>query len=101
MEGWVRSYYLMGKSSSGKDTLYKELKKRFPGLRQVILYTTRPVRDGERDGVEYHFVPAETAGAFRRGRQADRAADVSYGVRGLEIRYCGRRTDPALGRRTI
>ena len=25
-------YYLMGKSSSGKDTLYKELKKRFPGF---------------------------------------------------------------------
>ena len=41
-------YYLMGKSSSGKDTLYKELKKRFPGLRQVILYTTRPIREAEK-----------------------------------------------------
>ena len=59
-------YYLMGKSSSGKDTLYKELKKRFPGLRQVILYTTRPIREGEQDGVEYHFVPAEKLEFYRK-----------------------------------
>ena len=52
-------YYLMGKSSSGKDTLYKELKKRFPGLRQVILYTTRPIREGEQDGREYFFKTRE------------------------------------------
>ena len=56
----------MGKSSSGKDTLYKELKKRFPGLRQVILYTTRPIREGEQDGVEYHFVPAEKLESYRK-----------------------------------
>ena len=59
-------YYLMGKSSSGKDTLYKELKKRFPGFRQVILYTTRPIREGEQDGVEYHFVPAEKLESCRK-----------------------------------
>ena len=59
-------YYLMGKSSSGKDTLYKELKKCFPGLRQVILYTTRPIREGEQDGVEYHFVPAEKLESYRK-----------------------------------
>ena len=62
-------YYLMGKSSSGKDTLYKELKKRFPGLRQVILYTTRPIREGEQDGVEYHFVPAEKLESYRKMKE--------------------------------
>ncbi len=48
-------FYVMGKSASGKDTVYKELIKRFPQLRTVRMYTTRPMRDGERDGVEYRF----------------------------------------------
>ncbi len=48
--------YLMGKSSTGKDTLYKELLKQDQvRLKPVISYTTRPIRDGERDGVEYFF----------------------------------------------
>jgi len=58
-------YYLMGKSSSGKDTIYKELKKIFPKLRTVTLYTTRPMRDGERDGAEYFFVTKEKLIEYR------------------------------------
>lgn len=47
----------MGKSSSGKDTIYKELLKREQlQLQKIVLYTTRPVRAGEKDGVQYHFV---------------------------------------------
>lgn len=62
-------YYLMGKSSSGKDTIYKELKKIFPKLRTVTLYTTRPMRDGERDGAEYFFVTKEKLIEYRdRGK---------------------------------
>lgn len=53
-------YYMMGKSSSGKDTLFKEIKRRIPELRTVTLYTTRPVREGEKNGVEYFFVTADT-----------------------------------------
>lgn len=53
-------YYMMGKSSSGKDTLFKEIKRRIPGIRTVTLYTTRPVREGEKNGVEYFFVTADT-----------------------------------------
>ncbi|MCI9269908.1 MAG: guanylate kinase [Dorea sp.] len=49
-------YYMMGKSSSGKDTLYREILKRCPGLRKVALYTTRPPREGEKSGVQYYFV---------------------------------------------
>ena len=49
-------FYVMGKSASGKDTIYKELVKRLPECRTVRMYTTRPVRDGETDGVEYYFV---------------------------------------------
>lgn len=57
-------YYMMGKSSSGKDSLYKELRKAMPELRTVTLYTTRPAREGEQDGVEYHFVTDEALDAF-------------------------------------
>ena len=46
-------FYLMGKSSSGKDTIYKELIQKFPKMKRIVLYTTRPRREGERDGVEY------------------------------------------------
>ena len=48
-------FYVMGKSSSGKDTIYKRLMEKNPDFRTVVPYTTRPVRDGEKDGVEYFF----------------------------------------------
>ena len=48
-------YYLMGKSSTGKDTIYKELRKRMPQLKNVTIYTTRPRREGEKEGEEYFF----------------------------------------------
>ena len=51
-----RIYYVMGKSCSGKDTIYRRLAERHPELCTVIPYTTRPIREGERDGVEYFFV---------------------------------------------
>lgn len=50
-------FCIMGKSSSGKDTLYKEiLKTKDLRLSQIIIYTTRPIRFGEADGTEYFFV---------------------------------------------
>lgn len=48
-------YTVMGKSATGKDTVYKNLVADNRFL-QVVLYTTRPIRAGEQDGVEYHFV---------------------------------------------
>lgn len=48
--------YLMGKSSAGKDTIYKRLLEDGElGLKKIVPYTTRPIRDGERNGVEYIF----------------------------------------------
>lgn len=49
-------FYLMGKSASGKDTIYKMVREAMPQLKTITIYTTRPIRDGEREGVEYHFV---------------------------------------------
>lgn len=60
-------FYIMGKSSSGKDTIYKrllgdqELK-----LRNIILYTTRPMRQGEMPGREYYFVEEGTFQEFQK-----------------------------------
>lgn len=53
-------YVVMGKSASGKDTIYKRLLSE-EGLRlkTVTGYTTRPIRLGETEGVEYHFVTME------------------------------------------
>lgn len=46
---------IMGKSSSGKDTIYKELLKR-TNLKTIVPYTTRPQRTGETNGKDYFFV---------------------------------------------
>lgn len=48
-------YCLMGKSATGKDTIYKKLLVKAPELKTITTYTTRPMRSGERDGVEYFF----------------------------------------------
>jgi len=50
-------FCLMGKSSSGKDTIYKRLMEDEElKLKRMVPYTTRPIREGEQEGVEYHFV---------------------------------------------
>lgn len=54
-------YYLMGKSSSGKDTMFKKLiEDKELALKTIVGYTTRPMREGETEGVEYHFVGEDT-----------------------------------------
>lgn len=53
-------FCLMGKSSSGKDTIYKMLlEQKDIVLGTIIPYTTRPIRSGEQEGVEYHFSTEE------------------------------------------
>lgn len=50
-------FYLMGKSSSGKDTIFRRLMEDEDlSLETIVSYTTRPIREGEVEGVEYHFV---------------------------------------------
>lgn len=55
-----RLFLMMGKSSTGKDSIYaKLLGKDAPKLKGIVPYTTRPIRKGERDGVDYHFCSDE------------------------------------------
>ena len=47
---------LMGKSCAGKDTIYKRLlADRELRLKKIVPYTTRPIREGEQEGVEYFY----------------------------------------------
>ena len=74
-------YYIMGKSASGKDTLYAKMLDECPKMRKITLYTTRPIREGETDGVEYHFVTPEDIERFKEeGRLIEsRTYDTVYG----------------------
>ena len=75
-------FYIMGKSSSGKDTIFQKLKEALPEFKTIVLYTTRPIRAGEQDGVEYHFVKEETLKAFEEKGQIIelRAYNTVHGV---------------------
>lgn len=51
---------IVGESASGKTSLAKLMCEKFPHqFRRAIAYTTRPIREGEREGVDYHFVTPE------------------------------------------
>lgn len=75
-------FYLMGKSASGKDSIYKELKVRMPELKTIVIYTTRPIREGEQDGVEYHFVTEDVLAQLQQdGKVIElRAYDTVHGI---------------------
>ena len=74
---------LMGKSSTGKDTIYNRLlASEELGLKRIVPYTTRPMREGEQQGVEYHFTDEE---GFQKLKAAgriieDRAYNTVHGV---------------------
>ena len=51
-------YYLMGKSASGKDSIFHKLLEK-GHFQRLIPYTTRPMREGEAEGQEYHFISEE------------------------------------------
>lgn len=60
-------FYLFGKSACGKDSLYQQLiADPQLQLQPLILYTTRPMREGETDGANYHFTDEA---AYRRFAQ--------------------------------
>ena len=51
---------IMGKSASGKDTILNKLLRYKDGaFHQIVTSTTRPPREGEIDGFDYHFITNE------------------------------------------
>ena len=70
-------FYVMGKSSSGKDTVYKRLREYNPELRTIVPYTTRPVREGETDGVEYFFVNEERLREMQKAKKERKLKSIN------------------------
>ena len=69
--------YLMGKSSTGKDTIYKHLLDNSKiKLHTIVPYTTRPIRAGETDGVEYFFT--DEAGFLKLKEEGRLIEDRAY-----------------------
>ncbi len=57
----ARIFIVMGKSATGKDTVYKKLLEAEElHLKTAVMYTTRPIRRSEENGVEYYFVDEDT-----------------------------------------
>lgn len=51
---------IVGESGSGKSTLQKMLVERYPDrFKKLVTYTTRPMRQGEKDGEDYCFITDE------------------------------------------
>ena len=76
-------YCIMGKSSTGKDTLFKKiLGDESLSLKTIVPYTTRPVRAGEKNGVEYFFCDEKKVEELEReGRIIElRAYDTIHGI---------------------
>lgn len=76
-------FCIMGKSATGKDTIYKKLlQNKELGLRRIVSYTTRPIREGEKEGMEYHFTDTENLKLLeKQGKIIEcRSYDTIYGI---------------------
>ncbi len=57
---------LIGESGAGKSTIARQMESRHR-YSQIVTYTTRPMRKGERNGIDYHFISPQE---FERKRAA-------------------------------
>ena len=69
---------LSGPSGSGKDTVAKRLMARHPEIEISVSATTRPMRPGEQEGVNYYYLSVP-----------DFEADIAAGKILEHTRYCG------------
>jgi guanylate kinase len=79
----ARIFIVMGKSATGKDTIYKKLLEAEElNLRTAVMYTTRPIRKSEEDGVEYRFVDESTLFELQRQNKIieHRSYDTIHGI---------------------
>lgn len=76
-------FCVMGKSATGKDTIYQKLlHENALQLKKIIPYTTRPIREGEEEGREYHFcTEADVEKLEADGKIVElRAYNTVYGI---------------------
>lgn len=76
-------FCICGKSSTGKDTIYKRIMAdEALNLKTIVPYTTRPIREGEQNGREYFFVDDAEAGRLEaEGKVVEsRAYNTIHGI---------------------
>jgi guanylate kinase len=89
--GQAKVFVITGPSGVGKGTLIKRLLEREPGLALSVSATTRAPREGEEDGVDYHFL---TEAQFQERRDAGDFLEFAtysgnhYGTLNSELDRC-------------
>ncbi|PJE76922.1 guanylate kinase [Candidatus Uhrbacteria bacterium CG10_big_fil_rev_8_21_14_0_10_48_16] len=81
-------YIITGPSGVGKSTVAQELLKRRPTLKKVVTCTTRKMREGETDGVSYHFLDRKTFQSLIAEKalfEWDEHYDNFYGIRNADV----------------
>lgn len=76
-------YIIVGKSATGKDTIYQRVAKDLSRqLSEIVMYTTRPIRDKEQSGREYYFVTEEEYVQLKEAKKIieERAYQTVYGI---------------------
>lgn len=82
-KGNMNVFLIAGPSGSGKTSLAKGLVLANPNIRKVVTVTTRAPRDGEINGVDYHFVTIERFFDMKRHGlflEVDGAYNECYGT---------------------
>lgn len=52
----IKIWALFGEAGSGKDFILNRIIENIDNTNRIVSYTTRPPRDYEKDGVDYHFI---------------------------------------------
>ncbi len=78
-------FVISAPSGAGKTSLCRELIDSLPDLRQSISFATRQPREGERDGVDYHFVGVDTFQKMIKQQQLAEWAEVHDNLYGTSL----------------
>lgn len=74
----AKIFFVLGKSCSGKDTIFNRIKDDSQlKLKTVVGYTTRPMREGEEDGKEYFFVTSQQLESFKESGKVIECRDYN------------------------
>lgn len=99
VSGRGRLFILSGPSGVGKSTLCRSLREWFERLRYSVSHTTRPPREGECDGVDYHFTTRRRfEDGIRQNQWAEwaRVHDNYYGTSAGFIDSCREKGESVL-----
>lgn len=89
---------LCGKTASGKDTILKQIIGS-SNMSKVVTYTTRPPREGEVNGISYHFISQEEF--LEKQKEGFFIESASYQVASGETWYYGSTIEDMVGNKVI